>query len=268
MERKICMKPIMNVIVPVLSISLLGACSANSTKEKPIIEANEVQNNEQNVLSENEINESNKPLTQDEVIESIKPQLKTDLTKILPNQLPLEKGKNLTATTKASRSQYEVVFYESNKQIPINDQALRNDQQATSIARVTVKKYDSVEEASDQIAYEEFSKLGGEPVDLGFDLTGYQDAGMGSLWTSWNEGRWALTAHGRLTDGDKGKILAQKAVEYLETHSLPIPKPNGTVHIDVYQSDNRITWQKENITYTIDQVKDPMNALEIVTSFE
>ena len=62
-----------------------------------------------------------------------------------------------------------------------------------------------MQEASEQVAFENFSELEGQPIDLGYGITGYQDAGA----------------------GESGEKLAREATEFLETHTLPIPKPNG-----------------------------------------
>ncbi len=158
-------------------------------------------------------------------------------------------------------------FFESEKYMPINDIKLKNSTDATVIAKLLVTQYDSVAEASEQIAFEDYSQNGGQQVDLGFDITGYQDAGAGSLWTGWNEGRWSLAAHTRTDNPQAGVALAKQAVQYLETHTLPIPNQNGFVHLDVYKSGNLIVWQDEKLVYTLDSIKEPMNALAIATAF-
>ncbi|MGE7625283.1 hypothetical protein ACQKMD_20395 [Viridibacillus sp. NPDC096237] len=273
----------MNAIGRVLSllviINLLFACSndkvevkTNAENSKSDTQVKEDKNKNDKIEgtynTKNEVGKTNNVLTEDEVLKAIKTQLKTDLSKILPSQLPLNRGKHLTATTKSTANYYEVVFMESDRPIAINNKALKNKQQATVIARLKVKKYASLAKSSEQIAYEDFSNLGGQKVDLGYGISGYQDAGAGSAFISWNEGRWALTARARTTESKQGVKLAKEATKFLETNTLPIPKPNGLVHLDVEHSGNRISWQKEKIVYLIDQVKDPMDALKIATSFE
>ncbi|MEK3979174.1 hypothetical protein MKY37_08755 [Psychrobacillus sp. FSL K6-2836] len=262
------MKSFTRIFISILIISLLSACST-SDDEKKITNDSKEQNpgvqSGQNLPTEKGANQTKPAMTQAEVIEAVKTDLKTDLTKLLPSELPLENGKHLTATTKSDESYYEVVFYESVNPVAINHESLENGQ---IIARINAQKYESVQEASEQVAFENFSELGGQTIDLGYNITGYQDAGAGSMWTSWNEGRWAIGAHTHTSEGESGEKLAKEATEFLESHTLPIPKPNGFAHIDVYQLDNRITWQKENIVYMIDEVKDPMIALEIATSIE
>ncbi|WP_053415211.1 hypothetical protein [Viridibacillus arvi] len=275
------MKAIGKVSSLLVIINLLFACSndkaevktndENSESKTQVQEEKDKNTNgkiEQNDSVEKEVVKTNNVLTEDEILKAIKTQLKTDLSKILPSKLPLSKGKHLTATTKSSANYYEVVFMESDKPIAINNKALKNKHKANVIARLNVKKYSNLTKSSEQIAFEDYSKLGGQKVNLGYGITGYQDAGAGSVFTSWNEGRWALNTRSLTTKGEQGVKLAKEATKLLETNTLPIPKPNGLVHLDVERSGNRITWQKDKIVYTIDQVKDPLDALRIATSFE
>lgn len=208
-------------------------------------------------------------LTQSEVIQATKEQINTDLSLRLPSELPLDKDQHLTAVTKSEANSYQVTFYQSDQPIPINNEKLVDDKNAADIvAQVHVEKYDTKKEADEAISFEEFSDQGGEEIELGYDLTGYQDAGAGSTWTSWNEGRWAFAAHAQTDDAENGTDLAKEAVEYLEENALPIPKQHGFAHLDVEQQDNRILWEEETTVYTIDQVKEPMDGLKIAVNFE
>lgn len=213
--------------------------------------------------------EGEETLTQAEVIKAVKQQVDTDLSLQLPDTLPMEKGKHLTAITESDESSYRIVFYQSEDPIPINNEKLENDDStADAIATVHAQKYDSQEQADEEISFEEFDENGGQEIDLGHDITGYQDAGAGSVYAGWNEGRWALAAHAQTDEGEEGTDLAKDAVAFLEENELPIPKSHGYAHLDVDQEDNRILWEKDKTVYTIDQVKDPMDALEIAVSFK
>lgn len=210
-----------------------------------------------------------KILTQAEVIQAVKEEMNTDLPLKLPSELPLDKGQHLTAVTKSEANRYQVIFYQSDQPIPINNEKLVNDKNAADVvARVQVEKYGTQKEADEAISFEDFSEQGGEETELGYDITGYQDAGAGSMWTSWNEGRWALAAHAHTNESDEGIELAKEAIAFLEENVLPIPNQYGFAHLDVNQQDNRILWEKETTVYTIDQVKDPMDGLEIAVNFE
>ncbi|MGE7997692.1 hypothetical protein ACQKOF_03225 [Lysinibacillus sp. NPDC093190] len=205
--------------------------------------------------------------TQAGALKNIKDQLKTNLPIILPKGLPITKGTFLTATAQAKANQVEVLFFESKEDLPINDRKLKNLQTATIIARLVVKQYPNAKEANEQISFENFSQNGGQKVDLGYNIKGYQDAGAGSLWTGWNEGRWALATHTRTDNPEAGVKLAKQTVQFLETHMLPIPKQNGFARLDVYKSGNLIVWQDEKLVYTLDSIKEPLKALEIAAAF-
>ncbi|MFJ6209454.1 hypothetical protein [Lysinibacillus sp. NPDC092081] len=272
-----------------LSFSILSACT---DKEEPVPnKSQEEQSNTPNKSQEEQQpNVPNKPQeeerqshenqqeppktentvasnTQAGALKNIKDQLKTNLPIILPKGLPITKGTFLTATTKAEANQVEVLFFESKEYLPINDRKLKNSQTATIIARLVVKQYQNPKEANEQISYQNFSQNGGQKVDLGYNFKGYQDAGVGSLWTGWNEGRWALATHTRTDNPEAGLKLAKQAVQFLEAHMLPIPKQNGFVRLDVYKSGNTIVWQDEKLVYTLDSIKEPLKALEIATAF-
>lgn len=275
-----------------LSFSIISACS--DKEEKPNVPSNPQEEQESNVPSnpqeqqesnvpsksqeEHQSNENQEPsktnkgnteasLTQAGVLKNIKNQLKTNLSITLPKGLPITKGTFLTATTKAEANQVEILFFESKKYLPINDPKLKNSQSATAIARLVVKQYQNAKEANEQIAFVNFSQNGGQEVDLGYKIKGYQDAGAGSLWTGWNEGRWAIATRTRTDNSEAGVKLAKQAVQFLEAHMLPIPKQNGFARLDVYESGNSIVWQDEKLVYTLDSIKEPLKALEIATAF-
>ncbi|WP_144460780.1 hypothetical protein [Siminovitchia fortis] len=254
-------------------ILLAGACSNNATTpgKKPAADQNQTEKAGEGEAKEatDEVDNSNHSMTQAEVIEAVKDQFHTNLTIKLPNELPLNNGKHLTATTKSDENRYSVVFFQSDEPIPINNEELVNDSGAADrIARIDVKKYESQEAADEEIAFENFSEIGGQPTDLGHHITGYQDAGAGSVWTSWNEGRWALSSHAFTNNGEEGTALARDAVQFLEDHTLPVPKPHGHAFLDAEGKNTRILWQDGQVVYAIDQVSNPMDALKIATAFE
>ncbi|OXS74473.1 hypothetical protein B1B04_09830 [Lysinibacillus sp. KCTC 33748] len=227
----------------------------------------EHQSNENQEPSKTNKGNTEASLTQAGVLKNIKNQLKANLSITLPKGLPITEGTFLTATTKAEANQVEILFFESKKYLPINDPKLKNSQSATAIARLVVKQYQNAKEANEQIAFMNFSQNGGQEVDLGYKIKGYQDAGAGSLWTGWNEGRWAIATHTRTVNSEAGVKLAKQAVQFLETHMLPIPKQNGFARLDVYESGNSIVWQDEKLVYTLDSIKEPLKALEIAIAF-
>lgn len=253
-----------------LSFSIVSACS--DKEEKPNVpnkpqeeqqQSHEHQQKPPKTNNENTVTSN----TQAGALKNIKDQLKTNLPITLPKRLPITKGSFLTATTKAEANQVEIVFLESKEYVPINDSKLKQPDKAAVIARLSVTQYKNTDEANKQISFENYSQNGGQEVDLGYNIKGYQDAGVGSLWTGWNEGRWALATHTRTENPEAGVKLAKQAVQFLETHMLPIPKQNGFARLDVYESGNVIVWQDGKLVYTLESIKDPLKALEIATAY-
>lgn len=239
-------------------------------------ESNNTNQNKENAKvvkkDKNVKDESTTPVKQNnqaDTIASIRKQLKTDLPILLPNRLPIKIGKYLTATTTSGKNQFTVVFYETDKQLSINDPSLKKMPKDNIVAKYKAIKYDSLNQANDQISFEDYSKVGGQRVNLGHHIRGYQDAGAGSLWTSWNEGRWALATHTRTANSKQGLDLAKQAVEFLEKNLLPIPKPNGSIRLDAMKSiENNVRWQNQTIVYSIEKVKNPIDVLKIATSIK
>lgn len=208
-------------------------------------------------------------LTQEEIMNVVKGQMETDLDIKLPTEVPLKDGYHLTATTNSNATNAEIVFYQHTGTIPINNELLySNDNPAEVVGRVTIKEYNTQEEADEAIAYENFSELGGERIDLGYGMTGYQDGAAGSLHTSWNVGRWALSVKSSTEHSENNVSLAKGVVKYLTEEALPIPHANGYAHLDTEQNDTRIMWQRNKTVYTIDQTDDVMTALNMAVHFE
>ncbi|GIN57866.1 lipoprotein [Lederbergia ruris] len=277
-------KMVLQIVTLLGLIFLMSGCTneGQSSHENPAQNKTEIdhakQGEEKSTKQDSQRNEEesspqaeeqdDKDLTQKEIIEGIKGQIDTELTIVLPDHIPLEEGEHLTAATTSENDHYTVTFFASQTPIPINNEQLNDDEASRQIARLTVQQYNTQEQADEEIAFEDFSKNGGNEVDLGYGITGYQDAGAGSLWTGWNEGRWALATHTQTDQAESGEMLARETVTFLEDHSLPIPEKHGFVHLDATGDDQRIIWQKGKIVYQIDQIADPIVGLEIATLFK
>lgn len=225
-------------------------------------------NNENNNAAENSSNHANHNVqTQEEIINEIAKQENTSFSFQMPTELPIDETKYLTGTTESKENYFTAVFYQTEDQIALNDKQLENGQK-DKIARLQVEQYDSEQATNEEIGFEKYAETGGEEVDLGYNLTAYQDAGAGSVFTNWNEGRWALSTRASSKDNEQGVQTAKDAVEFLETHKLPAPQKHGSVKLDANGDDNMIMWQDGSIIYTIDHVKKPLDALRIATTFE
>ena len=180
----------------------------------------------------------------------------------LPADFPVTKGKYLTATTSSKENAITYHFYETDKKLAINDSQIKKS--GKSVGKLVITKYATKEAASKEIDQTVFKD--GEAVDLGHGITGYQDAGAGSLFTSWNEGRWAITARSRTQKSDESLARAKDTVEFLETHMMPIPKQYGQLHVDAEKAGSLAKWQKQNYVYSLTDFRD--NTLNWLVTFK
>lgn len=159
---------------------------------------------------------------------SVKKQLTTDVPILLPNYLKPVKEKYWTAKTISSKNKYYVKYYALQKNVAINSPTLNKLKPQMTMKGTTYKTEAAAKRA---LAYMNFSNQGTK-INLGSRQIGYQDAGAGSLWTSWNHRDWAYTVHS--TTKDRGKALeqAKKLVSYVHRNPLTIKKDQGVIFID------------------------------------
>jgi hypothetical protein len=208
-------------------------------------------------------------LTQAEVIQAVKKQINTNLSIKLPSQLPLQKNHHLTAVTKSNTSSYEVAFYESKEPIPINNSKLTNSSDVKKIAIVKAIQYPSEKEAKTNVNYQPL-QTGTPKIDLGFGIDGYKDAGAGSAFTTWHEGRWSMIVRNRNNEEDNaaGLKMAKEIVKKLEKQLLPIPHQIGAGSFNTNKENgaeaNRIAWQEKTIVYEV-SMSDPFQLVDTIT---
>ena len=258
-----------------LSILLLSGCATEKDSPSTDVETpavNDSETTEEKPVTENpDQPEKDKALSQEEVLAAIKQQLLTTrIEKILPGELPVDNDWHLTATTDSGPDMYQVNFYATKEPVPINNAVLFNDEtKKEKMAVLKVKEYTEQEGKADtEVAFEKYSESGGEQVDLGHGITAYQDAGVGNLWTSWNEGRWSLVTHSTTDQPEKGVELAEQTVQYLENNSLPIPKQHGLVRLDATGENHHAIWAKDAILYELSEVRSAEDLLKILATFE
>lgn len=184
----------------------------------------------------------------------------------LPSYVPVSNGKYLTSTAVMDRNITTVRYFESEQELALNDPSIMSD--AEPILRLQIEKFQTEEEANEQIAFEKYKEYGGQEVDLGFGVTGYQEAAANSFWTNWNEGSWAISTHTEVINREEGQALAKEIVEFLQTASLPTPITHGRMYLDVYTENSRIVWQNGVEVYTLDEVSEPMYLLKILSSIQ
>lgn len=231
-----------------MSMLLLTAC--NTTDDNAAADQNEAATTTSNIEDNTDSNQtiysttSTKGTATTANFQSIIP---SNWAVKMPTDFPVTKGRYLTAITTANNNVITFNFYETPTQLAINNKNIK--QNGTYIGQLTITKYASKKLASVEIDQSVFNQ--GEAVDLGHGITGYQDAGAGSLFTSWNEGRWAIMARSLTEKANESLAIAKETVEFLETHTLPIPKEYGDLHVDAEQSGTLAKWQKENYLYSV-----------------
>ncbi|WP_239255747.1 hypothetical protein [Listeria ilorinensis] len=262
---------------------LLAACGNDNADQKNktgMHENGKMQqdmNNLSGTMKENEKPSSDgdesESLTESQVLEAVKEQLKGTNQVYLPKTVPLTaKGKHLTAqTVNEGANGYLVTFFESNDPIPINNEKLNESDAATKLATVERRHYDTEQAAKEAVGHVTYANTGGKATDLGYGLTGYQDAGAGQKYLGWNEGRWALSIHASNMENTDYLSLAQNIVAKLEKESLPIPNKYGRAALEAVKSDdpadNQLLFQEGQDVYTISHL-DPLSAVDMATHFD
>ena len=200
-------------------------------------EAVQTQNPEQNV--EKVETETKEPVEPNTNLESESKAETADFQRVipsdwdikLPTDFPVTKGKYVTAITSSKQNKVTFTFYNTDKQLAMNDPKIKKMGQL--VGQLVLTKYATEKAASEEIDKTVFTD--GKAVDLGHNITGYQDAGAGSLFTSWNEGRWAIIARSTTEKPEESLATAKETVEFLETNMIPIPKQYGQLHMDANQ---------------------------------
>lgn len=241
-------------------------------------EAIQMQNPEQNVgnlekdkgQTEELDTETKEPVKPNTNLESNSKAEKADFQSVIPSDwdiklptaFPVTKGKYVTAITSSKQNKVTFTFYNTDKQLEVNDPQIKKIGQL--VGQLVLTKYATEKTASEEIDKTVFTD--GEAVDLGHGITGYQDAGAGSLFTSWNEGRWAIIARSTTEKPEESLATAKETVEFLETNMIPIPKQYGHLHLDSNHKGSLATWQKQNVVYTLTDFGD--NTLSWLETFE
>lgn len=219
------------------SVVMLGACEEQLAHDKQV--------SHEQVGQGAEPREANQ---QEQNVPTLTEQLKERLPD-WPLALPswtTEESQHIGAAVIEEVDQVEIQFYKTEEPMRLDDPALISLQKT---ALLTIQRFSSTEEANGQIGFQKYEVAGGRPIDLGHGITGYQDAGAGSLFTSWNEGRWAIVTRTMIDAAEDGEQLARETVVFLEEHTLPIPHEHGSLHLDVHEKGSLAKWQKENLVY-------------------
>lgn len=211
-------------------------------------------------------------LTQKDVLATVQSKLNSDVVVMLPKAIPLSSDKHyLSAKTSDSSDAYQVIFYETKAPISVNSSDLKDTSKATPIATVSGKMYATEEAAADATGHMNDVNTGMNGVDLGSGITGYSDAGAGSTFLNWAEGRWSMGVRNTTSADPQDSIdLAKKVVAVLEKETLPAPHQVGDMKLEAAPNKaegNIISWQDGKTDYTVSDFNDPLDGVHIATSF-
>lgn len=260
------MKWVVRILLSVLLALGLSACSHSTVKENEEPPPPVEEDSDEGTGKNQDTEESPEEVTTENVLAEVREALDTDIEVQLPMDVKVAEGQYLSAMTTSAAGNYEVIFYEVDERTEVNADQLKEKE---PFAIVKGMIYASVDEANEQIGYQPIQE-GMPEVDLGYDITGYQDAGTGSSFITWHEGRWSLVVRARNDEEGNaaGLNLAQAIVEKLETQMLPIPYENGAGTFSSWDHDevdtNRIAWQEGEIVYEV-SMADPLALVDFVT---
>ncbi|QOS78658.1 hypothetical protein JNUCC31_28815 [Paenibacillus sp. JNUCC31] len=206
-----------------------------------------------------------------EVIKDIRSQLKMKNAS-LPTSFTLAKGKNLTASIPSNASEaFRINFYTTDQPVAVNDASLTDSgSKVPVLASYEVKTYKDPN-STDIFPETDLKDIPKDmKVDLGHGIKGMVEGAAGSQYLTWEEGRWTLQIRSVSEDKMNNPGIAKKMVDYLESHTLPVPKDKGFVNVE-YPSGGKsvnvtISWQDGKQIHQLHTNQVPLDALGMVVS--
>lgn len=183
----------------------------------------------------------------------------------MPQKLPRDESLFLNIAAVGDKKELSVLYYNMTEALVMNHNALNQQTPFASFKKTT---YDTTAKAKEAVNYQYDD--GGQKVDLGHNIEGYQQSGAGSTYLNWQEGNWSLVVRASNVLGQEPVTTAKEVVNYLEEAFLPVPKSVGQITIDLsaagYQATT-VIWQEEKVVYAVSH-EDPLPALEMAVSVE
>ncbi|WP_339308049.1 hypothetical protein NST33_12590 [Paenibacillus sp. FSL L8-0435] len=206
-----------------------------------------------------------------DVIKQVRNQLKMK-DAALPTSFTLDKGTSLGAAILSNTADaFKVNFYATTQSVAINDQSLTaSDSKIPVLASYEVKTYKDPNQP-EIFPEKDLKDIPADmAVDLGHGIKGMSEGAAGSQYLTWQEGRWTLEIRSVTEDEMNNPGIAKKMVEYLESHTLPVPKDKGYIKVE-YPSGGKsvhvtISWQDGNQTHQLKTDQVPLEALGMVVS--
>ncbi|MBT2282852.1 hypothetical protein J7E78_04790 [Paenibacillus polymyxa] len=206
-----------------------------------------------------------------DVIKQVRNQLKME-DAALPTSFTLDKGTSLGAAILSNTADtFKVNFYETTQSVAINDQSLTaSDSKIPLLASYEVKTYKDPNQPEIFPETDLKDIPADMAVDLGHGIKGMSEGAAGSQHLTWQEGRWTLEIRSVSEDEMNNPGIAKKMVEYLESHTLPVPKDKGYIKVE-YPSGGKsvhvtISWQDSNNIHQLKTDQVPLEALGMVVS--
>lgn len=251
------------------TLLVLGACNPSANEDLDLTHPPETENldeKDDGTETDGVTEPETSVQTYEEILEEVKAAIQTEADVKLPEEVLIDEG-YLTATTDSNPSSYEVNYFVTNVPVDVNDPLL---QDAHPYMIVNGTKFESGESARAKVNFEP-QPNGAEETDLGYGITGYLDAGVGSTFLTWHGDRWSFTVrnHNDARGSEKMIELAKQIVGKLESQSLPEPHEIGSGIFDMQNNGaaaNSIAWQEGTTVYEV-FTGDPLVLMDTVTGY-
>lgn len=182
----------------------------------------------------------------------------------MPQTIPIPSG-NLNIAATETKQGFSILYYGLPEAYVLNAKELN---QETPVASY-LYQYGF---ASSQEAINALQPItidtNGRQVDLGYNITAYQQGAAGSSILEWQEGNWRIRIRASNIEGQDPIPLAKEIVTYLEKASLPAPEKYGKITIEMNDASNQaaqVSWQEPKNVYTVTH-NDALSALKMAVS--
>lgn len=243
-----------------------------ATSAEDAAEDTDAEQNEANAAENaDRAEDSNAPDTEG-VIDQVRAKLKLP-DAVLPTEFEVADGRYLTASIEKNEdAAFNVVFYETEKAVPVDDDSLAPTGETPIIAIVNAESYaDPLSREDIFFAAPDSDSIPADmAVDLGNGIKGMQEGAAGTQYLTWQEGRWVLQIQSLSEDRMDQSGIAQKMAEYLESNSLPAPDNAGRISAKYRQGGDTVqniaAWNKGDVVYQIETQRVPLEALAMTVS--
>lgn len=182
----------------------------------------------------------------------------------MPQEIPITTGK-LNIAAAETKQGFSILYYDLPKAYVLNAKEL--NQETPMASYLYQYGFASSQEAIDALRPVTVD-TNGRQVDLGYNITGYQQGAAGSSILEWQEGNWSIRVRASNIEGQDPVPLAKEIVAYLEKASLPAPEKYGKITVEMNDSSQQATqvsWQEPKNVYTVTH-KDTLSALKMAVS--